>query len=187
MSYSTTPATSQTYLYENTNLPFALTGIIDEDGNRYATWTYDANGRGLSSQHAGGADLTTISYDDTTGNRTVTNALGEQMLYKFTALQDVPKVTEIDRSTKEDLGTYVAKVGHTEDSGRKILRAYSMARSHLGWHPALSAIFEVARDWEVNRVLALMTWIEGTPFKDFMGVFQLLAEEQQDLGQEDRR
>jgi RHS repeat-associated protein len=97
VSYSTTPATSQTYLYENASLPFALTGIIDEDGNRYATWSYDTYGRGLSSQHAGGADLTTISYDDTTGNRTVTNALGEQMLYKFTTLQNVPKVIEIDR------------------------------------------------------------------------------------------
>lgn len=90
------------------------------------------------------------------------------------------KVTEIDRSTKEDLGTYVAKVGHTEESGRRVLRAYSMARSHLGRHPALSAIFEVAREWEVNRVLALMTWIEGTPLKDFMGVFPLLAEDQQE-------
>ncbi len=97
VSYSTTPAASQTYVYENSALPFALTGIIDEDGNRYATWSYDSYGRGLSSQHAGGTDLTTISYDDTTGNRTVTNALGEQMLYKFTTLQGVPKVTEIDR------------------------------------------------------------------------------------------
>ena len=54
------------------------------------------------------------------------------------------KVTEIDRTTKEDLGTYVAKVGHNEENGRRVLRAYSMARSHLGRHPALSAIFEVA-------------------------------------------
>jgi serine/threonine protein kinase len=94
------------------------------------------------------------------------------------------KVTEIDRSTKEDLGTYVAKVGHTEESGRRVLRAYSIARSHLGRHPALSAIFEVAREWEVNQVLALMTWIEGTPVKDLMGVFPLLAEEQQEVSPE---
>jgi RHS repeat-associated protein len=97
VSYSTSPVTSQTYLYENTGLPFGLTGITDEDGTRFATWTYDALGRGLTSQHAGGAGLTTVSYDDTTGNRTVTNALGEQLLYKFTALQNVPKVSEIDR------------------------------------------------------------------------------------------
>ena len=97
VTYSTTPATSQAYLYENASLPFALTAIIDEDNNRYASWTSDSRGRGLTSQHGSGADLTTISYDDTTGNRTVTNALGEQEVHKFTNLQGVPKVTEIDR------------------------------------------------------------------------------------------
>jgi RHS repeat-associated protein len=97
VEYSTTPLTSQGYLYENAAVPYALTGIVDENGNRFATWTYDAKGRGLSSQHGGGADLTTVSYDDTTGNRTVTNALGQQETYKFSVLQNVPKVTEIDR------------------------------------------------------------------------------------------
>jgi len=97
ITYSTNPATSQSYLYENSALPFVLTGIIDEDGNRFATWTYDSLGRGLTSQHGSGADLTTVSYDDTTGNRTVTNALGEQDIYQFATLQGVPKVTEIDR------------------------------------------------------------------------------------------
>src|SRR3981189_3228419 len=37
VSYNTTPATSQTYLYENSALPSALTGIVDENGNRYVT------------------------------------------------------------------------------------------------------------------------------------------------------
>jgi len=98
VSYSTSPVTSQSYLYTHPTFPFALTGITDENGNSYATWTYDnGSGRGLTSQHGTGADLTTVSYDDTTGNRTVTNALGEQELYKFTVLQGVPKVTEIDR------------------------------------------------------------------------------------------
>jgi RHS repeat-associated protein len=114
VSYSTTPATSLTYLYENTSLPFALTGIVDEDGNRYATWSYDSYGRSLSSQHAGGADLTTVIYDDTTGNRTVANALGEQMLYKFTTVQNVPKVSEIDRMASST--TAAAKKTFTYDS-----------------------------------------------------------------------
>jgi RHS repeat-associated protein len=97
VSYSTTAQTSLTYLYGNAAFPAALTGIIDENGNRFASWTYDAQGRALSSQHGAGADLTTVAYDDTTGNRTVTNALGQQEVYKFTTLQGVPKVTEIDR------------------------------------------------------------------------------------------
>jgi serine/threonine protein kinase len=94
------------------------------------------------------------------------------------------KVVEIDRSTKEDLGTYVAKVGHNADAGRRVLRAYSLARSHLGRHPALSAIFEAAREWRENDFIALMTWIEGAPLREFIGVFPLLAEEQQEVSSE---
>jgi serine/threonine protein kinase len=94
------------------------------------------------------------------------------------------KVVEIDRSTKDELGTYVAKVGHNAETGRRVLRAYSMARSHLGRHPALSAIFEVAREWQENNFVALMTWVEGTPLREFTGVFQLLAEDQQEISSE---
>jgi hypothetical protein len=50
VSYSTSPATSQQYLYQNSNLPYALTSIVDENGATYATWTYDDSGRGLTSQ-----------------------------------------------------------------------------------------------------------------------------------------
>jgi len=90
------------------------------------------------------------------------------------------KVVEIDRATKEELGTYVAKVGHHSDTGRRVLHAYSIARPHLGRHPGLSAIFEVAREWQDNSFTALMTWIEGAPLRDFMDVFPLLAEDQQE-------
>jgi serine/threonine protein kinase len=94
------------------------------------------------------------------------------------------KVVEVDRSTKEDLGTYVAKVGHNTETGRRVLKAYSLARSHLGRHAALSTIFEVARKWQENDFIALMTWIEGAPLGEFTGVFPLLAEEQQETSGE---
>ena len=93
ISYSTTPATSQSYVYGDSTLPLALTGIIDEDGNRYATWTYDVFGRALSSQLGSGVNLTTVSYNDTNGSRTVTNALGQQTLFNFTMLQGMAKLT----------------------------------------------------------------------------------------------
>jgi YD repeat-containing protein len=98
VSYNTSPATSQTYLYENASYPFALTGITDENGARYATWAYDGSGRATSNQLAGGADLTQISYSSANNDRTVTGPLGIQETYKFSYLQGVPKVTEIDRA-----------------------------------------------------------------------------------------
>jgi hypothetical protein len=57
VGYNTTPATHQTYLYENTGLPSALTGITDENGHQYATWAYDGMGRAISSQLAGGVKV----------------------------------------------------------------------------------------------------------------------------------
>src|SRR5262249_27217585 len=82
VSYSTAPVTSLQYLYENAAFPFALTGVVDENGNRFATWTYDAQGRATSSQHAGAADLTQVAYN-ANGSRTVINALGQQEVYSF--------------------------------------------------------------------------------------------------------
>src|SRR5215471_532983 len=88
-----------TYLYEDTNWinRYALTGIIDENGQRYATWTYDSTtGRALSSQHAGGADLTTISYNDVANTRTVTNALGKQSTYHLAVYQGENQLQSIE-------------------------------------------------------------------------------------------
>ena len=94
------------------------------------------------------------------------------------------KVRELDVSTQEDQGTYVAKVAHDEKSGLNILKAYSLARSHLPGHTALSTIFEVGNEWDQNEFSALMQWIPGTPLMEFSGVFPLLAEEQQELSGE---
>lgn len=88
------------------------------------------------------------------------------------------KVVEVDRSTKEELGTYVAKVVHDCDAGRQALKAYSLTRSHLGRHEGLSPIFEVAREWHENEFISLLGWIDGTPLSEFTGVFSLLAEDQ---------
>lgn len=88
------------------------------------------------------------------------------------------KVVELDRSTKEELGTYVAKVAHEGETGQRVLKAYSLARSHLGRHEGLSPIFEVAREWQENDLVSLLGWIEGTPLSEFTGVFSLLAEDQ---------
>jgi serine/threonine protein kinase len=93
------------------------------------------------------------------------------------------KVVEVDRETRDELGTYVAKVAHDSKTGRRALRAYRLARSHLR-HSALSSIFEVANEWQENQLIALMTWISGAPLSDFTGVFPLLAEEQQETSSE---
>jgi RHS repeat-associated protein len=97
VGYNTTPATSQAYLYENASFPFAMTGITDENGARYATWGYDTQGRANSSQLAGGAGATSITFAADGLSSVVTNPLGLQETYKFHGLQGVMKIVEIDR------------------------------------------------------------------------------------------
>ncbi|MBU3059597.1 DUF6531 domain-containing protein, partial [Pseudomonas indica] len=54
---------SRTYHYGVNSQPLLLTGITDERGIRYATWTYDDQGRAISSEHANGAEKVTLSYN----------------------------------------------------------------------------------------------------------------------------
>ncbi|MDB5839753.1 MAG: hypothetical protein JWQ23_1705, partial [Herminiimonas sp.] len=79
------------YLYENTAFPHALTGIIDENGKRYASWSYDALGRAIGSEHAGGADKATVSYQQT--QSTFTDALGSTRSIGFTTVLGMRKST----------------------------------------------------------------------------------------------
>ena len=105
VTYNTSPSTNQTYVYGNSLFPFALTSITDENGNTNAQWTYDGAGRATISEFASGAGEYQISYDDSTGNRTVTGPLGNAETYKYTTLQGVPKVSEIDRAANSPVAS----------------------------------------------------------------------------------
>ncbi len=99
VSYNTSPVTRLTYAYNDASLPFALTGVTDENGNTYQTWDYDSLGRATSNYMGGSslsANLTSLSYGS--GATTVTNALGVADTYIFATLQGVPKVTGISRA-----------------------------------------------------------------------------------------
>ena len=93
------------YLYNeaayttNANLANALTGITDENGNRYATFKYDATGRAVSSEHAGGAEKVSFTYN-ANGTTTATDSAGTQgtgtaRIYTYQSFQGVLKATVI--------------------------------------------------------------------------------------------
>ena len=85
LEYVIQPDTTQLrYHYENTNFPFALTGITNEAGVRYATWTYGTDGRVASEERAGGVEHYSFAYDDTAMTTTVTNPLSKNTVYHFT-------------------------------------------------------------------------------------------------------
>ena len=81
---------SREYHYENEIWPNHLTGLTDRTGARFATWSYDDEGRGTSSEHADGVEKVTFAYPDPSvvaaGNvvdTIVTNSLGYQSTFTW--------------------------------------------------------------------------------------------------------
>jgi YD repeat-containing protein len=78
----------RTYVYgetantSGTSQPDALTGVIDENGERYSTIKYTSTSAAFETSHALGADKTTITAIDV-ANKSVTNALGYVEKYTF--------------------------------------------------------------------------------------------------------
>jgi RHS repeat-associated protein len=91
--------TKRSYLYENTDFPNALTGIIDEKGNRYSTDTYDSLGRDIANQLAGGVNKTTLDFTNlTNGSVTVIDALVVTRTSTFGTINQVPVETSLAQS-----------------------------------------------------------------------------------------
>ena len=68
----------------------ALTGIVDENGNRYNTWTFNCSGIATSAQLGNGIDkyLITVGTPNASGTSTTTftSPLGSQFTYGFTSV-----------------------------------------------------------------------------------------------------
>ena len=76
------------------NERYPLTGIIDENGDRFATWQYDAKGRPVMSTHANGAEQVSINYASV-NTITVTNALGGVNTFNYSTSVDRKQLTSI--------------------------------------------------------------------------------------------
>jgi len=91
-------------VYDDPNHDHALTGIIDENGDRYATFAYDSTGRAITSYHGDGADV--IERVDL--NYTSTGGKYEQNTVVVTHAQGTPDATSSTLNYDRFLG--VAKV-----------------------------------------------------------------------------
>ncbi|KAG9573443.1 hypothetical protein KCV01_g18645, partial [Aureobasidium melanogenum] len=107
----------RSYLYEMDTYPRLLTGVIDERGIRAATWAYDSQGRAISSEHAGGADKTVITYvDDHT--TTVTNPLGHVVTYTYATVGGTRRMTAV--VGEPTVGCPIANSHYTYDARGQI-------------------------------------------------------------------
>ncbi|MHB1401827.1 MAG: RHS repeat-associated core domain-containing protein [Thiobacillus sp.] len=143
---------SKTYHYNEsaytggTNLPHALTGITDENGDRYATYQYQADGRAIATGHAGGADLNTLAYN-ADGSTTVTDPLGTQRSYNFTTILGVVKRSGLSQPGGSGCG---ASASETTYDG------YGNVTSRTDFNGTKTCyVNDMTRDLEIARVEGL--------------------------------
>ncbi len=91
----------RTYLYNEpahtggANLPYSLTGIVDEHSVRFATFQYDSSNRVTLSEHAGGVERRTFVYTAT--NTQVTDALTSVITHTVLRSLGMARVSNVAR------------------------------------------------------------------------------------------
>lgn len=118
------------------NLPLALTGIVDENNVRYATFKYSTNFEALSTEHAGGAGKYTLTYPNSLKSY-VTDPLGTTRAYNFVKVlgvvkssgitQPAPTTDYVSTSLSYDANGNVASV--TDFNGNRTTYTYDLARN----------------------------------------------------------
>ena len=93
-SVSYADGATRSYHYEDPDNARLLTGVTDENGERYVSWGYDSQGRAISNQRAGGAEHYTLTYN-ADGTTSVTDPLGKERTYSFVTYQGVMKVDSV--------------------------------------------------------------------------------------------
>ena len=144
---------SKTYSYNESadtggaNLPSALTGITDESGVRYATFKYYAyleNAYATNTQHAGGVDSYTVTYDaNAYYNNPITSAvivdpLGASRTYNFSQNVSYNYSTSQIQPAASGSGNVTQSLGYdsnsnpttfTDYNGNITKRVYNQARN----------------------------------------------------------
>jgi YD repeat-containing protein len=130
-------ANSKIYLYESTGFPNALTGITDENGLRYATFAYDAQGRATSTEHAGGVERVSLVFN-ADGSTTVTDALNTPRTYNFQTILGVVKSAGQSQPGGSGCGASASALTYdtngnvasrTDFNGYKSCYAYDLSRN----------------------------------------------------------
>ena len=135
------------YLYENATYPHALTGITDENGNRFATYAYDSNGRAISTEHAGGAERAALTYN--TGSTDITDAIGTVRTQTYQVVQGVLKVGGTTQPGGSGCGASASNM--TYDTNGNIA-------SRTDFNGNLTTyVYDLARNLETSRTEGLTT------------------------------
>lgn len=155
-------ATTRGYLYENTSFPNALTGLMDENGIRYNTWSYDTAGYAISSEHAAGIDKISVAYDFVNGVSSVTDANSHTRSYSYLTAYGVahplhetkPAASGTGTTTDSwfydvngNVSTFLDFLGHTTNYSYDLTRNLQTSRTEAAGSAQARTISTV---WDSN-------------------------------------
>ena len=140
----------------------SLTGMLDENGNRFASWTYDAAGRATSSEHGSfgsGIDHIGLTYTapDASGNSTtnVTDSRGAVRTYNFATILGVVK--SAGQSQPGGSGSLASASALTYDANGNVA-----SRTDFNGNKTTYS-YDMARNLEASRTEGLNTAGNATP------------------------
>jgi len=134
---------NETAYTSGANLPHALTGITDESGVRYATYTYDASGRAIVTEHADGADRYQLSYSTDGSSTVVTDPLGSQYTHQFQTILSVAR--SIGQSQPAGSGCNAASSAITYDINGNVASRTDFNGNKTCYTHDLNRNLEIAR------------------------------------------
>lgn len=115
-----------------------VTGIIDELGNRFATYSYDAQGRAISSEHAGAVKRYQFAYSIAYSQTVVTDPFGTQRTYNFTKTAETLRKTTQSQPAGSGCGPSSSAITHdananvssrTDFNNQKTCYVYDLSRN----------------------------------------------------------
>ncbi|MFC5472735.1 DUF6531 domain-containing protein [Paraherbaspirillum soli] len=146
----------RTYVYnepvytQGADLWNGLTGIVDENGVRFATFNFDSNGNAISTEHAGGVEKYSITYPQLGSQSTVTDPLGNVRTYNFQTIQNTLRYTGESQPGGAGCGAAASNVSYDANGN---------VASRTDFNGAVTTYsYDLARNLETSRVEAA-----GTP------------------------
>ena len=162
---------AKTYLYNElehtsaqvtTNL---LTGIQDEKGVRFATYDYDAEGRGIATQHANGVERFGLAYGN--DQTIVTDPLGSERTYSFRRVAGALRLTGVSQPGGAGCAAAANAITYDANGNLKTFTDFNGVTT--------SYVFDLARNLETQRTEASGTAEERIISTEWHPTFRLPA------------
>ena len=132
----------KSFLYEDSRFPYALTGLIDQQQIRFASWEYDERGRAISSEHAGGIEKMRVAYN-AMNHPTVTDNLENSRYYAFQTVANKRKLTTQEQGPGAGCNASSASLSYYDNG---LVRSKSDVDGHFTNYE-----YEAARQLETSR------------------------------------